>query len=144
MLILNRSPLAQMRNEVNQLFNAMLSDLPRLSGSSQVAAPPMNVWEDNGSFYIEAELPGFSMEDVEVTVLDNEVTIMGERKPAEAEGATYLRRERNSGTFTRTWTLPAEVQADRVDAKLTNGVLTVTLPKAEKAQPRKIQVKAAS
>lgn len=144
MLILNRSPLAQMRNEVNQLFNAMLSDLPRLSGPSQVAAPPMNVWEDNGSFYIEAELPGFSMEDVEVTVLDNEVTIMGERKPAEAEGATYLRRERNSGTFTRTWTLPAEVQADRVDAKLTNGVLTVTLPKAEKAQPRKIQVKAAS
>jgi HSP20 family protein len=144
MLIMNRVPLAEMRNEVNQLFNSVLSDFPSVAFRGQRAAtPPMNVWEDGPKYFIEAELPGFSLEDVEVSVIGNEVTIMGQRRLAEVEGATYLRRERNSGTFTRKWTLPADIAIDQVQASMNNGVLQIVLPKSEKAQPRKIEVKPA-
>ena len=145
MLIVNRIPLAQMRNEVNQMFNSVFSDVPSVAvPGARASTAPMNVWEDGQSFFMEAELPGVSMDDVEVSVLGNEVTIVGQRKFADVQGATYLRRERNSGSFTRKWTLPAEVAVDRVQASLTNGVLHVTLPKSEKAQPRRIEVKPAA
>jgi HSP20 family protein len=144
MMILNRhanpNPIAQMRNEINQLLGNAFNELtPAIRPS-----PAMNVWEDETNYFIEAELPGFSMNDLDVTVLDNEVTIKGTRQISAPEGATYLRRERVGGTFTRTWTLPADVNAEAVEASLRNGVLLLTLPKHEKAQPRKIQVKEAA
>jgi HSP20 family protein len=132
MLILNRSPLnslAQMHNHLNQVFDSVFNDRI-LFDAAQREVPPMNIWEDESCFRIEAELPGYSMNDLEVTVMGDQVTIKGARQAPNVEGATYLRRERAAGTFKRTWTLPAEIDADRVEASLTNGILLLTLPKS--------------
>lgn len=147
MLILNRTPMtpfAQMHTQLNEMLNTVFNDAARLSPVESIArsTPPMNVWEESDCFRIEAELPGYTMNDIEVTVLGDEVTIKGERTLKDQPNATYLRRERTGGSFVRTWTLPSEVNADAVEATLRDGVLLITLPKHEKALPRKIEVKA--
>ena len=147
MLILNRNPItpfAQMHHHLNEMFNSVLQEAARFSPTDAAArsTPPMNVWEESGCFRIEAELPGYTMGDIEVTVLGDEVTIKGERTVKEQPNATYLRRERTGGSFVRTWALPGDVNADDVEATLRDGVLLITLSKHEKALPRKIEVKA--
>jgi HSP20 family protein len=102
----------------------------------------MNVWADEGRYVIEADLPGFRMADIEVSVLGDEVTIKGARKGSTPETATLLRRERRDGEFERTFTLPKAVAGDKVEATLNDGVLRVTLPLTPEAQPRRIEVKA--
>jgi HSP20 family protein len=103
--------------------------------------PALNLWEDEQNFYAEAELPGFKTGDVDVSVAGNTLTLQGERKAAEQEGLTYHRRERAFGTFSRVVELPFPVEAEKVKAALKDGVLTITLPKAEAAKPRKIEVR---
>jgi HSP20 family protein len=103
--------------------------------------PALNLWETPEEFRLEAELPGMTLEDVEVLVQANEVTLNGERKTAADEGKAWHRRERGAGKFGRTVTLPTLVDAEKVEASLTNGVLTVRLPKAEAAKPRRIPVR---
>ena len=148
MLLMNRFPMtptySQMRDEVNQLFNSAFLNMPAASfGATSVGGPAMNVWETEKNYSIEAELPGYAMSDLDITVLDSQVTIKGTRTITAPDGATYLRRERPTGTFTRTWNLPNAVEAEKVEASLTNGVLTVTLPKTAKVQPKRITVKTA-
>jgi len=101
----------------------------------------MNVWEDEGHYVIEADVPGFRMTDIEVSVLGDEVTIKGARTGATPENATLLRRERRDGEFERTFTLPKALASDKVEATLNDGVLRVTLPLTPEAQPRRIEVK---
>lgn len=144
MLIVNRTPTFQMRNDVSQLFSSMFNGLPSIATAGQANVPAMNVWEKDQAFFIEAELPGFSMSDIDVSVLGTDVTVSGERKQCDFENATYLRRERNCGAFSRTWSLPAEVDVERVEASLKNGILLITLPKSAKAQPRRIEVRTAA
>jgi HSP20 family protein len=106
------------------------------------AFPAVNVWEDNDAFYLEAEVPGLKQEDVNIAVTQrNVLTLSGERKPEDGEGRWH-RRERGFGRFQRVLRLPAPVDADKVEAKLDNGVLRLTLPKHEDAKPRRIAVKA--
>lgn len=106
--------------------------------------PPINLWEDGESFYVEAEMPGFEREEIEVLVEGGELKLRGRRQIDEgAEGSTHHRRERYTGEFNRIVDLPAEIESEAVSANLENGVLTVTLPKAEGARPRRIAVKAA-
>jgi len=124
--------LGQLRNELDQIFEG-----PR----QEDLYPALNVWEDEDSYTAEAELPGFRLEDVEVNVRGSELSISGERKPEEKEGMTWHRRERGFGKFHRALEFPLPVDAEKVQASLKNGVLTVTLPKAEAAKPRKIQVR---
>jgi HSP20 family protein len=104
------------------------------------AFPALNIWEDGDTLVAEAEVPGLTMEDVEVYVVGNELTITGKRS-TQTENPEFHRRERNTGEFTRTLTLPVEIDAQKVEATLRNGILTVKLPKAEAAKPRKIAVK---
>jgi HSP20 family protein len=130
-LLTNR--LSQIRNEMDQIFE----DGP----SPEAPYPSLNVWEDEASYHAEAELPGFRLEDIEVTVRGNGISLSGERKPEEKEGMTWHRRERGFGRFHRALEFPLPVEADKVQASLKNGILTVTLPKAEAARPRKIQVR---
>jgi HSP20 family protein len=141
MLVVNRIPRtipqAQLHDEFNQMFEQLWTNIARPTTAS---GPAMNVWEDEGAFYIESELPGMSMNDVDVTVLDDQVTIKGTRTLTEPENGRILRRERRGGTFNRTWTLPTAVAADGVSATLKDGVLLVTLPKAPQAKPRRIEV----
>ncbi len=106
------------------------------------AFPAINMWEDDNNLYVEAELPGFDMSQVEITVTgENQLSIKGERKQPELENGTWHRQERGFGKFSRMIELPEPVDADKVTAEFKFGVLTITLPKKEEAKPRKIEVK---
>jgi len=106
------------------------------------AFPMLNLWEDADNVYAEAEMPGVKLGDVEVGVVGNELSIKGKRGgQSEDKGRTFHRQERWTGEFSRFVTLPTAVSAEKVEAVMKDGVLTVTLPKAESAKPRRIEVK---
>ena len=118
---------------LNQLWGGPVAARP-------VAFPPVNAWEDESSLIVEAELPGLRLADLEISLTGDELTIAGKRVTPEVANATYHRRERPPITFTRTIRLGLPIVPDQVGAKLENGILTVTLPKAEAAKARKIAV----
>jgi HSP20 family protein len=104
--------------------------------------PPVDVRETEEALTLFVELPGIQREDVDITVEDRTLSVRGERKfEQDAERENYHRIERAYGAFTRTFTLPANVQADHVKATFADGVLTIELPKAEESKPRKIAIK---
>jgi len=115
------------------------------NGSPEPAAgvfPPINVTQDDERFYVRAEVPGIKPDELRVTALRNRVAISGKREiPPEHDRVSYHRRERAEGSFSRTVALPTEVDAEGVDARYADGILTLTLPKAEEAKPRQIVVK---
>jgi HSP20 family protein len=107
------------------------------------ATPALNVWEDETAFYVESDLPDVAADKLEITVKEgNQLALSGERKPSEPANAVWHRQERFAGTFSRQLTLPAPVDADKVEARFEHGVLKLTLPKSEAARPRKISVRA--
>lgn len=129
-------------------FGHLFSDLDReldaiktLMRFSAPAFPLMNMWEDDKAFYLEAEVPGLLMNDLEIMVEGEDLTISGKRQSEPQEGTVCHRRERAEGSFKRSIRLAAQVDTDAVEASLKNGVLTVTLPKTEQALPRRIEVK---
>jgi HSP20 family protein len=134
-------PMLRTAGDVNRLLESFFDDAPA-QRSYGARYPGINAWEDQDSAWIEAELPGLTMNDIELTVQDNQLTLSGQRKLAAPENATWYRRERSEGAFTRSFTLPWEIDA-KVEAKLKDGVLTVHLPKAEAAKPRKVKVQGA-
>jgi HSP20 family protein len=104
-------------------------------------APAMDVYEDDDKVTVELELAGMKKEDFDISLHDDVLTISGERKSeSEKRDGESFRSERSFGSFSRSVTLPAAVKSDEVKATYKDGVLTVTLPKAEEAKPRKIQV----
>ena len=104
--------------------------------------PLMNVTEDKDKYTIRAELPGLKAEDLDITVTGDTLSLSGERKlPVEDEKAKYHRREREDGKFSRVISLPDQVDTGKVEARCTDGVLTVMMPKAEAAKPKQIDVK---
>ncbi|MBL8745228.1 MAG: Hsp20/alpha crystallin family protein [Phycisphaerae bacterium] len=103
--------------------------------------PAINLWQNDTSVFIEAELPGFRPEDIDITVQRDEITLKGSRTlPEPPEGARPIRQERASGTFERVIRLPFAVANEKAVADFKNGVLTLTLPKPAEAQPRKVRV----
>ena len=139
------APLLRLHGKLNGDMNRMLGGFFDGGAAPDLrpygaAYPAMNTWEDGDSAYVEAELPGLGMDDVEVLVSGSDVTIGGERKIEVAEGASWHRRERAQGRFTRTLSLPWEIDADKVEARLVDGVLTVRLPRCEACKPKKIKV----
>jgi HSP20 family protein len=136
-------------NPVWQSLNEMQSEMNRLFDRwgnqpfGMVESPALNLWEEGDSLYLEAELPGLNIDDVEIYVTGrNQLTVKGERKPQTQEGAQYHRQERWFGNFTRSITLPFPVDENNVEARFENGILKVRLPKHETARPRKINIKA--
>jgi HSP20 family protein len=126
---------------MNRLFGRWSSGQPLRFGYG--AYPALNLWEDDGNFCVEAELPGFELSGLEIYVSGgNQLSIKGERKRPELEGGSWHRQERGYGKFSRTIELPSEVHNDKVYAEFKHGVLTVTLPKSEGVKPRRIEVKA--
>ena len=104
--------------------------------------PPMNITQDDNNFYLRAEVPGIKPKDISISAVRNRVSLAAKREiQRENERVSYHRKELPEGSFNRTVTLPMEVDAERVDAKYADGILTVTLPKAEEAKPRQIMVK---
>ena len=103
-------------------------------------SPPVDIEEADDAYIVEAEVPGVKRDDVDIEVVGNELTIRGEIKEKERVGIVR-RRTRRTGRFEYHVTLPVAVDSDKIDAKLDDGVLTVRIPKSERAQRRKIQVK---
>jgi len=104
--------------------------------------PLINLTEDKNAYYVRAELPGVAAGDLDIQATSNSLSISGERKlPAENKDARWHRREREAGKFSRMVALPSEIDPNKVDAGLVNGILTVTVPKAEVAKPRQIAVR---
>jgi HSP20 family protein len=103
--------------------------------------PVVSLNDEGSAWQLRAELPGLSDKDVELTVNAESVTLRAERKLETPARHTVHRRERAAFRLARTFSLPTKIDPDKVDAKLENGVLTVTLAKAPEAQPRKVQVK---
>src|SRR4051812_17898348 len=113
-MLLNRmmsgsySPFAQLEGEMDQLFEGFFKDLPA-ARSYAAGYPALNTWEDGDAAYVEAELPGMSLDDLEIYVRGSDVTISGERKMAQPENASWHRRERSQGKFSRSLSLPWEI-----------------------------------
>jgi len=104
--------------------------------------PTVDVFEDKENLKIVMELPGVTPEDVKISLENQVLTIQGEkRQVAEESSERWHRYERSYGSFERMFTLPSSVDAERIQAKVENGLLTVTLPKAERAKPREIEIK---
>jgi HSP20 family protein len=133
--------LEEMRNRMDQLFSEVVGRHPLSGAVAAGVFPSVNVSEAADNVLVRAELPGLSPADVEISVEGNTLTLRGERKRAEAAEAYHHRRERQTGRFQRALTLPDEIDTDKVQAVFADGVLTVTLPKAEKAKPKKIEIK---
>ena len=113
------------------------------AGVSSRTLPAMNIWEDGDKFVAELEVPGMKIGELEMLVKGDELSIKGERQVEETkEGVTYLRRERVNRSVQGTVRLPAEVDVEKVEARLEDGILNVTLPKAEKAKARSVQIRA--
>jgi HSP20 family protein len=103
--------------------------------------PPVDIVETEQAYEVRAELPGIPKEDVHLSLDNNILTLSGERKlEKDVDHGSFHRIERAYGTFSRSFTLPARVSADRVEAKYDNGLLTVVIPKAEEAKPRRIEI----
>lgn len=129
-------PTAQLRrlqSEMNRLFQSTVS--PQAAGF-----PLINVYADRDGVAVTAEVPGVAMEDLEITVHRDTLTLSGERRtPDGASG--FHRRERGAGRFVRTVSLPFVVDADRVDAHLEHGILRLSMPRPESDKPRTIKVR---
>ncbi len=105
----------------------------------------MDVYEEGNNYVVDATLPGVKPEDVDISLQGSTLTIRGSvANPRQKEGRNYLLREISSGEFTRTITLPAELDANNVDATFSHGVLHLTLPKAPAYQSKRIQIKSGS
>jgi HSP20 family protein len=142
MMTLYYNPFHQLRSEMDRLLNGFLGSA--FNGGSHPTVgrgqPAVNLWDKNDSVMLEMEIPGVKSEQIDISVVGMELTIKIQRPDVAEEGVTYHRRERPVGDFTRVLRLPCEVNSDKVAAELQNGVLTLTLPKAEVAKPRKITV----
>ena len=126
----------QVRREMLRLLDSSSSD----AGAG--VFPPVNISQDDDNFYLRAEVPGVQPDELSISAVRNRVSLAGKREiPSEHDGVSYHRKERADGSFNRTVALPTEVDAARVDARYADGVLTLTLPKAEETKPRQITVR---
>ena len=125
-------------NRLSPLFDRFFDDFFAPVPTPAWSALPLALWEDENHVYVEMDAPGVTDEDIEVSVHNGDLIIRGERKCERKEGGCDTR---TYGRFEQRVGLPAPVDTDKVEAKLANGVLSVTFPKSEAAKPRKIALK---
>lgn len=124
-------------------FNKLVDGLWPEEGENVMKwAPPVDICETADTIKFKVELPGISKDDIDIEVANGVLTIKGEKKmEAEDKGDTWHRREVSYGSFVRSFSLPVDVKADKSDAAFNDGILTISIPKEEKALHRKIQIK---
>jgi HSP20 family protein len=131
--------ITDLQSDLNRAFNRQLTR--RGDGFARAFEPNIEVREEDARFIVRADAPGLQKEDLDIRVEGNLLTIRGERKEEkETKKKGYQYSERYYGVFSRTVELPTELQADKVEASYKNGVLEVSLPKAESAKPKQIAV----
>ncbi|HZR78292.1 MAG TPA: Hsp20/alpha crystallin family protein [Chthoniobacterales bacterium] len=131
---------SNLRDELNSLF-----DLPVLASFNRQDlfggwSPALDLYQNSDNVVAVLELPGMRKEDIEISLHDGTLTISGERGSSSANGEKSERTERYVGSFRRSISLPVRVDAGKVSATYRDGILTVTLPKAEEAKPKRIEV----
>lgn len=136
-------PFAALHREMNRLFESFFSEgFGADWGFQGEFSPSVNISESDQEVHVTAELPGVSEKDIEVSLTRNALTIRGEKRDErEEKEESYHRVESAYGSFERTIPLPADIETDKVEAKFSKGVLTITLPKTKEAQTRVRQVK---
>jgi HSP20 family protein len=146
MTVANWNPWSELETFERALHRVFDLPLSRLFGNDDHEAwqPRMDVYETDVAYVIEADLPGVTMPDISVQLAETTVVVAGKRESAVPGSAEPQSRvERPCGTFRRTFTLPTAVKRDEVQATYANGVLTITVPKADAARPRQITIQAA-
>ncbi len=140
MAILSRwDPFNEMQRLTDQLFRGWTGT----GGEMQNFAPAVDIYEDEGTITVQAQVPGVKAEDVHIDVENNVLTISGDRKlEREDKREGYHRIESSYGSFTRSFMLPEAADSEKVEAGLSDGVLTVRIPKRPEAAPKRIEVKA--
>lgn len=132
------SPFGELRSlqrEMNRLFDGYDS------GTAISRYPALNMWGNADQVIVCAELPGMQIEDLDLSVVNNQLTIKGERKSDRpAEDAVCHRTERGTGTFVRTVRLPYAIENSKVSATYVDGVLTITMPRQEATKPKRIEI----
>jgi len=139
-MVMNRwNPWTELFAMQDQLYDDAIA---RHAPERAVHSLPLDIRQSDDAFAIVASVPGFKAEDLDITFDENVLTIRGARHDHELMGETYVRRERNLNSVFRQVGLPAEVKVEEISASFDNGVLTVTVPRAQRAQPTRIAVKA--
>jgi len=153
MLRVYTRPVNQLRQDMNRIFGDVFSECCEKAESSAAAdSPVIDVWEEVDHFTVEAALPGVERDAVEIHALGRKLTVKGQWRPAakveeagpeqgETVARKYYNRERPVGPFQRVLAFPTDIDSERVEAHLHNGLLTITVPKAASAKPRKIELK---
>jgi len=139
-------PVISLRREMDAMFDNFFRGFgfEPVEGALQAFNPKIDITDTGKEIRIYAELPGIDEKDIDVSITKDTLTIRGEKKEeSETKEKDYHRIERSYGSFSRTIALPVEIEADKIDAQLKKGVLTITLPKSVKAveDTKKIQVK---
>ena len=135
--------LITLQDRMNQIFEQTLarSRGDREGVMASTWSPAVDIYETTDSLVLKAELPGLTKDDIDIQVRENMLTLKGERRhEKEVKEEHYLRVERIYGTFQRVFTLPTSIQPDKIRASFKDGVLEVTIPKAEAAKPKHIKV----
>jgi HSP20 family protein len=129
------------REPFSRMLDTFFTDLQGEEVSNRGWVPPVDIQETEDAYRLQAELPGLTKENIEITLENNVLRLSGERKfEKEVKKESFHRIERTYGTFSRAFTLPQQVNSQGVQASFENGVLTVLVPKAEQAKPRKIAI----
>jgi len=131
-------PVSSLRRELDRLFG----DLERAPTFAALSTPSVSFADSGEALTLRAELPGLSEKEIEISVTANVLTVKAARKVEAPEGYAVHRRERQGFSFTQSYELPARIDPDKVQASLKQGVLTLTLPKAVEAQPKRVSVSA--
>lgn len=134
-MVIDMSPFYGGMDNFDRVFNELWG--PLNISQRRVAYPPLNISEDADALYVRCEIPGVSVDDIDLTFTDSTLVIKGERK---IEKGKYFRQERPTGNFQRVVNINAPVDVDKVKAVAKNGLLEIRLPKSEDTKPRKISI----
>ncbi len=144
MTLVRWNPVNEMMNlqrEINRVFNGIATNRKDADYESAVWSPMVDITEDQNEYVLYFDIPGIEKKDVKMSFADNTLTISGDRKTLEErKDVTSHRVERVFGKFYRSFTFPTQVNPDKINAKFENGVLAVTVPKAEEVRPRQIEI----
>ena len=147
MAITRYTPLSDfvtLRDAMDQLFQESFIRPNGWSGSlSGQVSMPVDLWETKDAYHLRADLPGLTAEDIEINVTGDMVSVAGETKATtDVANEGWIRQERRTGKFQRTFTLPVQIDSNAVTATFTNGVLELALPKSEAVKPKTVKISA--